>query len=118
MRISMEDFFNRDYSIYSNKLNAPYLREENNKVTSVDQETKDAVSSPSRQLLDTDEVIDFAQKSDLAADKNLIGSNSSLENLDMEKALSTMEKDKVLQQYNFFVADINPEDGFVIKRAM
>lgn len=118
MRISMQDFFNKDYSIYRDKLNTPVLREENSEITSKNQESKEIAVSPSRQLLDTDEVIDYAQKSDLATDKNLIGSNSSLENLDVEKALSTMEKDKVLQQYNFFVADVNSEDGFVVKRAM
>lgn len=123
MRLSMQDFFNRDYSLYRDKLNTPSVKEETSNITSPDQESKAVVSaqqetpiSPSRQLLDTNEVIDYAQKSDLAADKTLIGSNRSLENLDMEKAISTMQKDKVLQQYNFFVADVNSEDGFVVRK--
>jgi len=123
MRISMQDFFNRDYSLYRDKLNTPSVKEETSKIASADQESKELVSekhenesSPSRPLLDTKEVINFAQKSDLATDKNLIGSNRNLESLDMEKAISRMQKDKVLQQYNFFVADVNSEDGFVVKK--
>ena len=123
MRISMQDFFNRDYSLYRDKLNTPSVKEETSKIASADQESKELVSekhetesSPSKPLLDTKEVINFAQKSDLATDKNLIGSNRNLESLDMEKAISRMQKDKVLQQYNFFVADVNSEDGFVVKK--
>lgn len=33
----------------------------------------------------------------------LIGANSKLEDIDVEKALSDMQKDKVLSQYRFFV---------------
>lgn len=50
-----------------------------------------------------------------------IGSESSLDNLDMQKAISDMRKDQVLQGYQYFVgssrnyADMAmPEDGIVI----
>lgn len=53
-----------------------------------------------------------------------IGKDASLENLDMMNAISDMQKDKVLQQYQYFVGpqDVannvvaNNEDGIVIQK--
>lgn len=50
-----------------------------------------------------------------------IGTYSSLENLDMEKAISDMKKDQVLQQYQYFVGNsqniiANNADGIVIAK--
>lgn len=50
-----------------------------------------------------------------------IGSNSSLENLDMQKAVSDMKKDSVLQEYQYFVGSSqglfqNTADGIVIPK--
>ena len=60
--------------------------------------------------------LDFAFQSKLKTDKVLIGSNSDLESLDIAKAISAYKKDSVLQEYSYFVNDINQEDGFVIKK--
>ena len=50
-----------------------------------------------------------------------IGMNSSLDNLDMQKAISDMQKDQVLQSYQYFVGsagslfgEMPSEDGTVI----
>lgn len=116
MRISAQDLFNRDYSIYRDKINnIPPVTEEP-KVTSTDQSVQEESISPIRDRLDTKEVVDYAQNKGLAADKDLIGSEKSLENLDLEKAMSTMQKDKVLQKYSFFVGDVSSADGFMIRK--
>lgn len=117
MRISVHDLFNRDNSIYRKQLNTPSVEKE---VTGQQPglSGQEAEKQPVKERLETGKVIDFAQKKDLATDPSLIGTNSNLESLDIEKAISTMQKDKVLQQYSFFVGDINPEDGFVTKKSM
>ena len=48
-----------------------------------------------------------------------LGSESSLMNLDMQKAISDMKKDSILQDYQYFVGStisINPEDGMVFRK--
>ena len=52
-------------------------------------------------------------------DYSYIGSDSDLAGLDMQKAISDMQKDKVLQQYQYFVGESRnlqgaDEDGTVI----
>lgn len=52
-------------------------------------------------------------------DYGYIGSDSDIESLDMQKAISDMQKDKVLQQYQYFVGESQNlqsagEDGIVI----
>ena len=56
-------------------------------------------------------------------DFGYIGKDKDIHNLDVEKAVSEMQKDKVLQQYQFFVdageADrvlFGSEDGIVIRK--
>lgn len=48
------------------------------------------------------------------------GRESDIAQLDMEKAVSDMQKDKALMQYQYFVGDSNPfmssEDGIVIAK--
>lgn len=49
-----------------------------------------------------------------------IGSESRLDNLDVRKAISDMQKDAVLQEYQYFVGSakslINTEDGIVLRK--
>lgn len=50
-----------------------------------------------------------------------IGSESSLVGLDMQKAISDMKKDSILQEYQYFVGSaqnffMNPADGIVLKK--
>lgn len=52
---------------------------------------------------------------------NLVGQNSSLAGLDVEKAISDMKKDSVLEQYQYFVGSsdstvVNDEDGLVFQK--
>ena len=47
------------------------------------------------------------------------GKDSDLESLDMEKAISDMQKDQALMQYQYFVGDqsiMGSEDGIVIPK--
>lgn len=47
------------------------------------------------------------------------GRDSDLESLDIEKAVSDMQKDQALMQYQYFVGDtniVNNEDGIVIAK--
>lgn len=74
-----------------------------------------------RRLLSTEDVIDFAVNSDMKTDKELIGSERSLENLDITKAISDMQKDSILKEYQVFVQNpvsdvLDTEDGIIIKK--
>ncbi len=56
-----------------------------------------------------------------ADDFGYIGQDASLAGLDMEKAISDMKKDEVLQQYNYFVGSAQnmitgTADGTVIRK--
>lgn len=56
-----------------------------------------------------------------ADDFGYIGQDASLSGLDMEKAISDMKKDEVLQQYNYFVGSAqnmitDTTDGIVIRK--
>lgn len=47
------------------------------------------------------------------------GRESDIDSLDMEKAVSDMQKDQALMQYQYFVGEsnlINSEDGIVIRK--
>ena len=47
------------------------------------------------------------------------GRESDIESLDMQKAISDMQKDQALMQYQYFVGDsniVNNEDGLVIQK--
>lgn len=54
----------------------------------------------SRQTFDA---YDYAKQYQPGETYNLKGEDSNIEDLDVEKALSNLEKDQVLQQYQFFV---------------
>lgn len=50
-----------------------------------------------------------------------LGSESNLLNLDMQKAISDMKKDSILQEYQYFVGNsqdfmMNPEDGVFFQK--
>ena len=49
-----------------------------------------------------------------------IGSESGLADLDVQKAISDMKRDSILQEYQYFVGSaqtlIDPEDGFVFQK--
>ena len=53
---------------------------------------------------------------------DMIGSESDLNKLDMQKAISDMQKDKILQDYNYFVGSSGmqqrniSEDGVVVAK--
>lgn len=53
-----------------------------------------------RQTFDS---FDYAKQYQPGETYNLKGADSNIEDLDVEKALSNLEKDQVLQQYQFFV---------------
>ena len=55
---------------------------------------------------------DYAGQYDPKAEYELKGTDSDLMSLDVEKAISDMKRDQVLQQYQFFVGE-NLENGSV-----
>ena len=69
----------------------------------------------SQKILPIKEVTDFAIEK-LSIDKELIGSESDINGLDVQKEVSDMQKDSILQQYQYFVGNISTEDGMVIRR--
>ena len=82
------------------------------KDTSVNQENSES-EQDKRELLSSDRLIDIAVNKGLKSDKGLIGSKSSIESLDVKKAISDMQKDKILMEYQTFVRNPQTEDGFV-----
>lgn len=49
--------------------------------------------------------VDYANKYQAGVEYSLKGIDSDLESLDMERAISLMQKDRVIQQYQFFVGE-------------
>lgn len=66
-------------------------------------------------LLTSDRVIDLAVTKDMNKDKSLIGSESNLETLDVKKAISDMQRDKIIMEYQTFISNPATDDGFVKK---
>ncbi len=52
-------------------------------------------------------VHDLSLSFNLNEDYGFLGKDSDIENLDMQKAISDMKKDQVLQQYQYFVGSSN-----------
>ncbi len=73
-------------------------------------------SAESRKLPDKEEVISFAVETGLSSDKDLIGSERDIRLLDVEKAISTMKRDSILQNYQYFVGNISTEDGTITRK--
>ena len=91
------------------------LNEQSDNITSVAEPSKE--NSASR-MADLDQVSLKFNKEDSF---DYIGMDSSLDNLDMQKAISDMQKDQVLQNYQYFVGsagnifgDMPSEDGLVV----
>lgn len=63
---------------------------------------------------------DISLKFNRDEDVSLIGRDSSLAGLDVEKAISDMKKDSMLEQYQYFVGSgssiVNDEDGLVFQK--
>ena len=100
--------------------NAAAVAQGNVKGTDAQEQAKDSVNMPKTDAEDdtgnellrrrrpsesiNNLVFDFKKDNDF----NLVGASSKLEDLDVEKALSDMQKDSVLSQYRFFV---KPSEG-------
>lgn len=72
-------------------------------------------STNDNKLLPSDQVIDLAVTKDMNKDKSLIGSESNLETLDVKKAISDMQRDKIIMEYQTFISNPATDDGFVKK---
>lgn len=60
--------------------------------------------------------IDFAGQYQPDAVYELKGEDSDIANLDVEKALSDMKKDQILQQYQYFVGESKAGENLISKR--
>lgn len=72
-------------------------------------------STNDNKLLTSDRVIELAVTKDMNKDKSLIGSESNLEILDIKKAISDMQRDKIIMEYQTFISNPATDDGFVKK---
>ncbi|MBD8942732.1 MAG: hypothetical protein EGR71_09435 [Clostridiales bacterium] len=72
-------------------------------------------STNDNELLTSDRVIELAVTKDMNKDKSLIGSESNLETLDVKKAISDMQRDKIIMEYQTFISNPATDDGFVKK---
>lgn len=68
----------------------------------------------------TSELQDISLKFNRDEEINLVGRDSSLAGLDVEKAISDMKKDSMLEQYQYFVGSgsniVNDADGLVFQK--
>lgn len=78
-------------------------------------EEKQEYSTNDNKLLSSDRVIDLAVTKDMNKDKSLIGSESNLETLDVKKAISDMQRDKIIMEYQTFISNPATDDGFIKK---
>lgn len=74
---------------------------------------KDTDTANRDKLLPAKDVVDFAISNDLKSDKDLIGKDAALENLDLKKAISDMQRDSILREYQVFIQNPESEDGIV-----
>jgi len=79
--------------------------------------TQDTSEVRARQNASLEDIsVSFSKKDSL----DYLGRNNDIENLDVQKAISAMKKDQVLQQYQFFVGTkedfYNDQDGKVIAK--
>lgn len=58
---------------------------------------------------------DFANQYDPSATYSLKGEKSELKNLDVEKAISDMQKDQAIHQYQYFVGNKNKEAEVIMQ---
>ncbi|MGN0386586.1 MAG: hypothetical protein ACI4EX_11985 [Lachnospiraceae bacterium] len=97
--------------LQADRVNTP-VSEPDNSVPAVQENRKQA------DIAVGDVSLTFNQKEDFG----YIGKDSSIEKLDMEKAISDMKKDQVLQQYQYFVGrnerltNQDNRDGLVIMK--
>ena len=89
--------------------------EQSDNLTSV---TEPVQENPASRMADLDQV---SLKFNKEESFGYIGMDSSLDNLDMQKAISDMQKDQVLQSYQYFVGsagsllgEMPSEDGMVV----
>ena len=80
--------------------------------------TEPVQENPASRMADLDQV---SLKFNKEESFGYIGMDSSLDNLDMQKAISDMQKDQVLQSYQYFVGsagsllgEMPSEDGMVV----
>ncbi len=68
----------------------------------------------------TSDLQDISLKFNRDEEVNLVGRDSSLAELDVEKAISDMRKDSALEQYQYFVGSgssiVNDEDGLAFQK--
>ena len=93
----------------------PELTERSDNLTSAAETVQE---NPASRMADLESVSLKFNKEDTFG---YIGMDSSLDNLDMQKAISDMQKDQVLQSYQYFVGNAgnmygeqSPEDGTVV----
>ena len=68
-----------------------------------------------KQLLEGKDAAQAAIQKYMKMDQAFIGRDRSLESLDIQKAISDMRKDSILQEYQSFVGNAGQEDGTVRK---
>lgn len=123
MRISENDLF--DYnriSAYRREIPQVDPSQVSNTDTAVD--NKEAVSETGveagkakeekRELPNQKDVMEYAMGRGLRADKDLIGTEADIRQLDVEKAVNSMRRDSVLQGYQYFVGQLSTRDGMVV----
>lgn len=93
-------------------------QEENSAVQAAQAPVVENISDTRSKVANLEDISLTFNKND---DFSLIGSESDLNSLDMEKAISDMKKDKIFEDYQFFVGSsdnvkqlLNNEDGKII----
>lgn len=99
----------------SNEINETSRNTSSDTALNKSDEENQKYSTNDNKLLTSDRVIDLAVTKDMNKDKSLIGSESNLETLDVKKAISDMQRDKIIMEYQTFISNPATDDGFVKK---
>lgn len=99
----------------SNNINESSNNTSSDTVLNKSDEENQKYSTNDNKLLTSDRVIELAVTKDMNKDKSLIGSESNLETLDVKKAISDMQRDKIIMEYQTFISNPATDDGFVKK---
>ncbi len=107
--------------------NAKIAENQESKKSQENQERQESQKSKEKIVSDAQRVVNETASADEAAKLltqrpfDSVGRESDIRSLDIAAAVSDMQKDHVLEQYQYFVGDVTPfentEDGIVIQKS-
>lgn len=83
--------------------------------TQPEDNSNELLQSNNRKLLSVNEFMNMASRKDFTVDKELIGTESDITQLDRSKAFSLNQRDRILMEYQTFIRNPETQDGVIRK---